>query len=140
MAMSKISPQINFPQERIEMYLVNAEHYYKNSQEALKKKEFGKAGELLWGALAESIKALYMSDTGKPINSHNKIRGFLLQLSTLYNKKVLDKWNKSVNNLHVNFYETYLDDNTFLEYYEDGEQLLAFIQSQMIKKKKKPKE
>jgi len=137
--MSKISPQINSPQERIEMYLVNADHYYKNSQETLSKKEYGKAGELLWGAIAESIKALYLGETGKPIDSHNQIRDFLNRLSTMYNKDVLDKWKRSVNNLHVNFYETYLDESTFLEYYEDGEQLVAFIQSQLIKKKKKQK-
>ena len=139
MAMSKISPQVNSPQERIEMYLVNAEHYYKNSQETLKKKEFGKAGELLWGAIAESIKALYMIETGKPMNSHNQIRDFLLRLSTLYNNEVLNKWGRSANNLHVNFYETYLDNNTFLEYYDDGVQLLALIQSKLIKKKKSKK-
>ena len=132
-----ILQQTRSPQEKIEMYIVNASHYYENSQETLKKKEFGKAGELLWGAIAETVKALFLHDAGKPINSHEAIRDFLKKISTVYNKEILEKWRRSADNLHVNFYETFLDENTFLEYYENGEQLYAFLDSKLMKSRKK---
>ena len=128
---------INSPQEKIEMYIANASHYYKNSQETLRKKELGKSGELLWGAISETVKALFLHDYGKPINSHEGIRKFLRNLSTEHNKEVLEKWRRSADNLHVNFYETFLDEPTFLEYYEDGEQLFAFLDSKFVRSRKK---
>ncbi len=132
-----ILQQVRSTQEKIEAYIVNASHYYENSKETLEKKELGKAGELLWGAIAETVKALFLHDYGKPINSHGAIRDFLKKLSTVYNKEVLEKWRRSADNLHVNFYETFLDEDTFLEYYENGEQLYAFLDSKLMKSRKK---
>ena len=73
--------KINF--EKIQEYQINARHYYENSRETLQKKEFGKAGELLWGAIAEIVKAISLKDTDYPINSHNQIRSFMSQLSSI---------------------------------------------------------
>lgn len=134
----KTLPQTESVEEKISKYVSNAAHYYDNSKETLEKKELGKAGELMWGAIAETAKALSLKD-GQPIRTHEQIRTFLSKLSTIYNKKVLDKWKKSADYLHVNFYETFLDEPTFLEHYEDGEQLYVFLDNQLIKSKKKKK-
>lgn len=121
----------------MQTYLINAKHYYDNSQETLQKKEFGKAGELLWGAIAETAKALHLINSDVPLSNHNNIRDFLGTLSTSYSKKELDEWKNSADNLHVNFYETYLDEHRFLKEYTNGEQLLAFLHSVVSKKKHK---
>jgi hypothetical protein len=51
--------------EKIHQYLQNSTLYYANSQDLLTRKELAKAGELLWGAIAEAAK-------GKPISKHGK--------------------------------------------------------------------
>lgn len=97
----------------------------------------GKAGELLWGAIAETAKALHLINSDVPLSTHQKIRDFLGTLSTSYRKKELMNWKRSADNLHINFYETYLDEPTFLEEYANGEYLLAFLSSIVGKKKQK---
>jgi len=139
MAKLKVLPQTESVEDRISGYILNARHYYENSQETLKKKEFSKSGELLWGAIAETVKALFLYDYDQFSTSHGEIRNFLRRLSTLYTNNVLEKWRRSADNLHINFYEPFLDEPTFLEYYDDGEQLYAFLDSQLIKSKKTKK-
>jgi len=124
--------------ERIQKYLLNAKHYHENSTETLKKKELGKSGELLWGAIAESSKALHLKKYATPINTHNLIKEFLGKLSTIYRRKDLQVWKRSANSLHVNFYETHLDEPTFLEFYNDGLKLYAFLVSNIMKPSEKP--
>ena len=117
--------------------MVNARHYYENSQDTLRKREFAKAGELLWGAIAETAKALYLKDYGEPIDSHYGIRDFLNSLSSSYRRTDLKKWKRSADDLHVNFYETHLDEPTFLEMYTDGVKLLEFLTSLLRKSRKR---
>lgn len=119
--------------EQIEMYLDNGKHYYENSQDTLQKKEYAKAGELLWGALAETVKAMHLQNNDSPINSHDAIRFFLKNLSNLYKRKDLQIWQRSANSLHINFYETHLDEDTFLEYYQNGENLYVFLLNKVMK-------
>jgi len=127
--------------EKIELYLDNARHYYENSQKTLQKQEYGKTGELLWGAIAESVKAMHLQNNDVPINSHVEIRFFLKNLRNIYKQKDLQIWQRSANHLHTNFYETDLDEDTFLEYYQNGEQLYAFLNNKIMKaKRQKPKD
>jgi len=119
---------------KIQTYLKNAIQYYENSQKMLKKKERGKAGELLWGAVAETAKAFSLNNYDKPINSHEGIKKFLARLSTTYKNEILETWRRSSESLHVNFYETHLDETTFKEYYDHGEQLYAFLKSEFKKR------
>ena len=99
----------------------------------MEKKEYGKAGELLWGAIAETAKALHLNNYEEPINDHQAIRKFLKKLSTIYKNKKLEQWRRSAESLHVNFYETHLDELAFMEYYGDGEQLYAFLANSIKK-------
>lgn len=96
----------------------------------LNKCEYNKAGELLWGSIAEAAKALYLKYTGRPINNHNKIRSALDELCLQYNDIGFSRdWNKAADRFHVNFYETFMEKDEFLETYENGKLLLTFIQS-----------
>ncbi len=120
-------------------YQINAQHYYENSQETLEKKEFGKSGELLWGSIAEMCKAVYLHSTGEPMNSHMQIRDFLKGLFNTYRKKELKDWANSANLLHVNFYETFLDEHCFMEHYSKGVKLYVFLMNKLHSQKKEQK-
>lgn len=94
----------------------------------LEKAELAKAGEFLWGAIAESIKALSLKYTGEPAKSHYEIRRALKDISLGYHNKGFDKdWPYVANLLHVNFYETFMEEEYFRANYEQGKMLLDFI-------------
>jgi len=105
----------------------------------MKKREYGKAGELLWGTIAETAKAFHLQYYRMPIDSHNDIRKFLDSLYSIYKKKELREWKRSADNLHVNFYESYLDEPTFMEEYTNGVKLLAFLSGLLRKTRKETK-
>lgn len=121
--------------DKIQTYELTAMHYYENSKETLSKKEFSKSGELLWGSIAEIAKALHLKETENPINSHSQIKEYLSQLSTIYRKDELKKWKNSAELLHVNFYETHLDEPAFMEHYNNALKLYAFLLSKLKSKK-----
>ena len=123
--------------QRIQQYQISAEQYYDNSKEILNRNELAKAGELLWGAVAETAKALHLRDTDVPLNTHSQIKEFLFQLHIIYRRKELKTWKNSAELLHVNFYESFLEGQTFREHYQNAERLFAFLRSKLVPKKKK---
>ncbi len=114
--------------EKIQQYLQNSTRYYDNSQDLITQKELAKAGELLWGAIAEAAKALHLMVKGKPVNSHKLVGIYLNQLSLEHSGQ--DKMAEAANQLHVNFYETDLldqDESKFFERYEYGKLLYGLL-------------
>jgi Archaeal PaREP1/PaREP8 family len=114
--------------EKIQQYLQNSEHYYDNSHKLIMRKELAKAGELLWGAIAEAAKALQLMVKGEPVNEHKLIRKYLRQLSVEHSREI--KMAEAANQLHVNFYETDLlqqDESRFFEQYGYGESLYRLL-------------
>jgi Archaeal PaREP1/PaREP8 family len=118
--------------EKIQQYLQNSEHYYKNSQDFKKQNELAKAGEFLWGAIAEAAKALHLMVKGKPINKHGPISNYLRQLSSEYNRntKIAD----AANDLHINFYETALSESRFSEQYDNAKLLHGLLMGKVREK------
>ena len=105
---------------------MNVKNYYENSQTMLKKGELAKGGELLWGAIAESIKALRLKYDAEPIRSHYQIRNALKEIALSY-KKFRMEWAESADLMHVNFYESFMDDESFRANYEKSKMALFFI-------------
>ena len=98
------------------------------------KGEYTKAGELLWGSIAEAAKALSLKYTGQPVNDHKKIRYYLDKLCLGYdNKEYCRELNRAAERLHINFYETFLEKDEFLETFEKGKLLLSFLENLIIK-------
>ena len=97
------------------------------------KGEYAKAGELLWGSIVEAAKALSLKYTGEPIDDHKKIRRFLKELCLRNdNLQSCIYWTKAAESLHINFYETFMEKEIFLETYEKGKMLLSFLQSLLL--------
>lgn len=112
--------------EKIQQYLQNSTVYYTNSQDLLTRKELAKAGELLWGAIAEAAKALHLMVKGKPIDIHTDIKNYLERLSFEHSGQI--KIARAANQLHVNFYEaSLLQEEEFFEQYEYGRSLLELL-------------
>jgi len=111
-----------------EKYRRNAIGYYENSESLIKQKEFAKAGEMLWGAIAEGVKALNMIRTGEPVRDHAGIRRILKNIVLEYKKKGLnEQYSKAADNLHVNFYETFLDESDFFKQYDYAKLLFGLL-------------
>jgi hypothetical protein len=119
--------------EKIQKYLQNSTHYYENSQDLLKRKELGKAGELLWGAIAEAAKALHLMVKGSPLNHHVLIGEYLEYLSLEHSRN--RKMSDAANKLHVNFYETALSESRFYEEYENAKLLFGLLMGKIKEKK-----
>lgn len=121
--------------EKIQQYLQNSTRYYDNSQDLITHKELAKAGELLWGAIAEAAKALHLMVKGKPIDIHTDIVKYLKQLSFERSGEI--KMAEAANQLHINFYETSLlqqEESTFFEQYEYAKLLFGLLMDKIKEK------
>jgi hypothetical protein len=113
---------------KIEQYLQNSTRYYENSRDLITRKELAKAGELLWGAIAEAAKALHLMIKGKPIDIHTDIKKYLERFSFEHSGQT--KMAEAANQLHINFYESSLlqgEESRFFEQYEYGRALLGLL-------------
>ncbi|MBI4721472.1 MAG: hypothetical protein HY769_00445 [Candidatus Stahlbacteria bacterium] len=98
-------------------YLKTRDHYFLNAQECIKKKEWRKASELLWGTITQSIKAL-ASIHGIRISSHNQFFGYMEGISQETGDKEFYILFDELNNLHRNFYEEVIPPASFPIIYE----------------------
>ena len=119
---------------KIQEYLKNSQVYYANSEKLLNEDESSKSGELMWGAIAEVVKALTLIKTKEPIKSHAMIREFLKQ-TVLENRHrgLTYDLKRAADNLHSNFYETNLEGQDFNIEYEKAKRLFAFLTKLTLK-------
>lgn len=94
----------------VEIYFENSNRYWNQAQEHLKRKELAKASELAWGSVAEAIKAL-AATTGHMVKGHREVRSYIKIVSGQLQDPELYEYFKEVERLHVNFYETHLDED-----------------------------
>ncbi len=91
-----------------EGYINTSQHYLANFKKLMAELDSQKAGEALWGSMAQAIKAFAAKD-GFQMASHGELKKFAKQMSTLLgDKSILDAFNKA-ESLHANFYDSYLD-------------------------------
>jgi len=81
-----------------------AEVYLANAYELLRAGEVGKAREMLWGSMAQALKALAMA-RGLHLRQHREVRAWARQLATELKDQTLWDAYTSAEFLHVNFYE-----------------------------------
>lgn len=91
--------------------------YLENAYRSLRDQEPEKAGEFLWGSMAQAVKAAAATRNIR-LRSHNQLREYANSLS-----KAVDDWNISTHfqvasSLHANFYETELSVKDVLLYAE----------------------
>ena len=98
-------------------YLKMRDEYFSNAKDALKRKEFRKASELLWGAVTQSIKALASLSS-----IHWTERGKFFDYTRSIAKETGDKEYHTLflelNSLHKNFYDEEIPSIDFPIFYE----------------------
>ena len=87
-----------------EKYKTQSMHYMENAFKFIKVGNPEKAGEFLWGSMAQALKAVAASK-GRELNTHQEIRRYARELA----KRCKDEsiWNgfSQASYLHSNFYE-----------------------------------
>jgi len=104
--------------EKITKYISLSKIYIRNADLMIKKREYNKAGEMLWGAIAELLKGIGIIHD-YPIRTHKELIKIAKYIALNKNDKELDE--AIVNHgqaLHANFYEDFLDIEVFKKYRE----------------------
>lgn len=125
------------PLEKSFKYEQKAKEYMSNAQKLLGERKLTKAGEFLWGAIAELVKAISVL-SGRPPISHKEVidagKHMALQLNDKEMFKLLDR---SAQALHANFYEDFLSEDAFSEHYSAVLILLEKLERVLAKERLK---
>ena len=90
--------------ELLEKYKAQSVHYFENAINSIQAGDAAKAGEFLWGSMAQALKAVAASE-GKELNAHRDIGDYARKLAKKTgDETILDVYG-SASYLHSNFYE-----------------------------------
>jgi len=92
----------------IQRYIEHATQYLDNGLIALQKGEAGKAGELLWGSVAEAVHAL-AATKNVPLPSHRQLHKFVLRVNEELADESVAQDFLLAESLHHNYYEVQLE-------------------------------
>ncbi|MBI4181801.1 MAG: hypothetical protein HY520_02435 [Candidatus Aenigmarchaeota archaeon] len=92
------------------------DRYFSNAENPIQKRDFRKASELLWGAIAQAMKALGAS-SGITIRTRGQIRDFVKQIAQDMSDPAFFKTFRQLEALHRNFYDEEILEEEFPEYY-----------------------
>ena len=90
--------------ELLEKYKAQSVHYFENALSSIQAGDAEKAGEFLWGSMAEAIKAVAASEE-RELNTHGDIRKYAAELAKKHNDTSIWDVYGIANSLHGNFYE-----------------------------------
>ena len=90
--------------ELLEKYRAQSTHYFENALSSIQAGDAEKAGEFLWGSMAEAIKAVAASEE-RELNTHGDIRKYAAELAKKHNDTSIWDVYGIANSLHGNFYE-----------------------------------
>jgi len=128
--------------QKTETYIKQSLLYLNNANEEIKKKNYEKASEFLWGSVAEALKALLMARKGFKIKSHSEFWDVARELSKEYGDKDIYIVFREANSLHSNFYEVSLKEEDVMISFEHIRmlvgKLLNITRSELIKLVKEP--
>ncbi len=90
--------------ELLEKYKAQSIHYFENALNAIQAGDAGKAGEFLWGSLAEAIKAVAASK-GAELKAHWEISDYARRLARETEDDSILSVYRDASYLHSNYYE-----------------------------------
>ena len=90
--------------ELLGKYKAQSDHYFGNALISIQAGDAEKAGEFLWGSMAQALKAVAASE-GKELNTHGDIRKYATELAKKHNDMSIWDVYGVANSLHGNFYE-----------------------------------
>ena len=116
-------------QNRVRKYVVSSLRYLENGQSMLLKGEAEKAGELLWGSIAQSLQALAASKNMPQLRSHRSLRYFVSTVSREINDRRLNEVYWQAEKLHSNFHEVELTTEEVAEFVDPIREAVQKIHS-----------
>lgn len=93
------------PKEAVERFAKLAIYYSSNASLFLRQKEFQKAGEMMWGAMASILKAV-AAKKGKKVEGHSQLFSLAAKLSKNLGDDTIYRSFLEASHLHKNFYES----------------------------------
>jgi hypothetical protein len=87
----------------LQRYVIHSQQYLENALIALQHGEAGKAGELLWGSVAQALNAV-AGYTNKSVRTHRELKNFAIQLGRDLNDRTIENDFVVAESLHYNFY------------------------------------
>jgi hypothetical protein len=98
-------------------YVTRCQEYLGNAFTSLEQNEVEKAGEFLWGSMAQAIKAV-ASLKGVELRNHGAIWTYVRELTKELGDEDLLEAFRDANSLHQNFYESGLTSDIVLTHGE----------------------
>ena len=95
-------------QERLGQYKAQAIHYLENAFATLQEGDVEKAGEFLWGSLAQALKGV-AARKEQLLRNHKEIRTYARAVSLELQDPTVETAFAIADRLHSNFYEAFLD-------------------------------
>jgi hypothetical protein len=90
--------------ETAQKYKKQSIHYFENALNSIGAGDAEKAGEFLWGSMAEAIKAVAASE-GKKLRAHREIADYARELAKNMSDEAIWDVYGSASYLHSNYYE-----------------------------------
>lgn len=90
--------------ETAQKYKTQSVHYFENALVSIEAGDAEKAGEFLWGSMAEAIKAVAASE-GKALKAHREIGDYARKLAKSMDDEAIWDVYGSASYLHSNYYE-----------------------------------
>jgi len=98
---------ITDPETKAELHLNLSEKYMHEAEDLLARKDYAQASEKAWGAASQMVKALAAKE-GKELRSHASLWEYVDEIAEkLGDIELRHLWGRA-NNLHQNFYESWM--------------------------------
>jgi hypothetical protein len=115
-----------------EEYSEASDNYLANALDLLRRGEEQKAGELLWGAIAEAVKALAATRDESPVR-HKDLVKFVRAIALDVNDERIWELFRAAQDLHDNFYDRELEPGAVASYVPKVEELRSKLASMLPK-------
>jgi len=110
--------EVSDPETRSEMHLKLCEKHLRDAEELLSSGDYVEAGERLWGAAAQVVKAI-AAKRGAMLDSHAKLWDFVARLRVELNDPEIGRLWSAANSLHKNSYEAQIGPELIKDFAED---------------------
>ena len=113
---------------RTGLHLKLCEKYLHDASYLLSKKDYMQAGEKLWGAAAQIVKAV-AAKKGIKLDTHAKLWDFVAELRVKLGDPEIGRLWSSASSLHKNFYKAQVRPELVEDYTQDVERLVENLES-----------
>jgi len=110
------------------------ESYSRNYAEHLRRGDYAKASEALWGILNNLASILSILHGGRPISRHDELRSFMNSLASMLRNEEIVRWFRACERLHSNFFHNFMDEAEFEEHRVEAEKLVGTLQKLVLDK------